>query len=400
RGYEWFGGDPGHEALTAYGLLEFADMAEVFPVDPQMVERTRAWLLGRRDGKGGYRRNARALDSFGGAPNDVTDAYITWALSGAKVPGIEPEIARVRRLVEAGDDAYVLALGANVLLDAGDPAAALALEKLGGAQSPDGAVRGAKTSITRSGGQALEIETTALAALAWLRAPAEAARLERAMEFLLGQCKGGRFASTQATILALKAVVAYDKARSRPRAAGTLELHVDGRAAAYAQFSAEHEGPIEFGPFADALTPGPHALSLVMRGGSPMPYSIHVGYHSPQPASSPACPLRLATRLSRDRAREGEAVDVAVALENASDEGLPMAVAIVGLPGGLEARADQLKELVKAGRVDFVETRGREVILYHRALAPRHKGELVLSCLAAVPGDYRGPASRAYLYYT
>ncbi len=26
-GYEWFGSDPGHDALTAYGLLEFTDMA-------------------------------------------------------------------------------------------------------------------------------------------------------------------------------------------------------------------------------------------------------------------------------------------------------------------------------------------------------------------------------------
>jgi hypothetical protein len=28
-GYEWFGSEPAHEALTAYGLLEFVDMAQV-----------------------------------------------------------------------------------------------------------------------------------------------------------------------------------------------------------------------------------------------------------------------------------------------------------------------------------------------------------------------------------
>ena len=33
RGYEWFGENPGHEALTAYGLLHFSDMAKVRPVD-------------------------------------------------------------------------------------------------------------------------------------------------------------------------------------------------------------------------------------------------------------------------------------------------------------------------------------------------------------------------------
>ena len=46
RGYEWFGGDPGHEALTAYGLLQFHDMAKVHPVDAAMIELAVAFILG------------------------------------------------------------------------------------------------------------------------------------------------------------------------------------------------------------------------------------------------------------------------------------------------------------------------------------------------------------------
>ena len=69
RGYEWFGQTaPPHEALTAYGLLEFRDMARVFPVDKDMIERTRKYLLDQRDGNGGFKRNSRAIDSFGRAP--------------------------------------------------------------------------------------------------------------------------------------------------------------------------------------------------------------------------------------------------------------------------------------------------------------------------------------------
>jgi len=89
-----------------------------------------------------------------------------------------------------------------------------------------------------------------------------------------------------------------------------------------------------------------------------------------------------------------------VELTNRTAEGLPMAAAIVGLPGGLEARAEQLKELVREGKADAFETRGREVILYWRGLAPGAKKSVVLSCVAALPGEYTGPASRAYLYYT
>jgi len=81
QGYEWFGGDPGHEALTAYGLMQFRDMQQVHEVDPAMLQRTAEWLLARRDGHGGFQRNPKALDSFGRAPADVTAAYIIWALS-------------------------------------------------------------------------------------------------------------------------------------------------------------------------------------------------------------------------------------------------------------------------------------------------------------------------------
>ena len=54
KGYEWFGEDPGHECLTAYGLLEFTDMSAVRNIDPAMLQNTRTWLLARRDGKGGF----------------------------------------------------------------------------------------------------------------------------------------------------------------------------------------------------------------------------------------------------------------------------------------------------------------------------------------------------------
>ena len=67
RGYEWFGAAPGHAALTAYGLMQFVEMGEVRNVDPAMVARTRAWLLSRRDGDGGFKPDGKALDSFGGA---------------------------------------------------------------------------------------------------------------------------------------------------------------------------------------------------------------------------------------------------------------------------------------------------------------------------------------------
>src|SRR6185436_8871301 len=152
RGYEWFGSSPGHEALTAYGLLEFRDLAKVFGgVDGGMVDRTRAWLRSRRDGKGGYQTNARALDTFGRASAEVTDGYIAYALAEAGDRDLGPEIARQRGVAAQTRDPYLMALATQVLLDTKQPEAPAAARRLAAMQAPDGSFRGADHSITRSG---------------------------------------------------------------------------------------------------------------------------------------------------------------------------------------------------------------------------------------------------------
>jgi hypothetical protein len=65
----------------------------------------------------------------------------------------------------------------------------------------------------------------------------------------------------------------------------------------------------------------------------------------------------------------------------------------------------QLKDLTRQPNdgsrptVSAWETRGRELILYWRDLAPDQKIDVPLDLICRVPGAYRGPASRAYLYY-
>src|SRR4030095_12761208 len=168
KGYEWFGADPGHEALTAYGLMQFTDMSQVRSVDKDMLGRTRAWLLSRRDGKGGFTRNTKALDSFGRAPADTTNAYIVWALIESGEKGLEREVASVKASAASTQDSYITALAANLLHASGDVAGARELmDKLVKSQDAAGNVKGATTSITRSGGESLAIETTALSVLGW-----------------------------------------------------------------------------------------------------------------------------------------------------------------------------------------------------------------------------------------
>jgi hypothetical protein len=407
KGYEWFGGDPGHEALTAYGLLEFRDMAEVYDVDEKMVARTAAWLMDRRDGKGGFKRNARALDSFGGAPENITNAYICWALTESGQDNLKTEVDYVVKLAKDSDDPYLIALAAASAANADQNAAANELlTKLAGLQKDDGHLEAKETSITRSGGQSLTSETTALAIMAWLKDKSFAANANKAVEWLNSSRQGrGGFGSTQATILALRALVEHAKANKRTTSAGQLTVLTsakvgDAQEVTKYEFAAGHADTISTDNFSAKLKPGDNALVLKLTGDNEMPYNVELVYRSEKPASDDDCPVRLATSLATDKVAAGDTVGLSATLENITDKGQPMTIAILGLPAGLEPQVQQLDKLKKAGTIDYYELRDREVVCYWRSLAPERKIDIKLDLVAEIPGRFTGPASRAYLYYT
>jgi hypothetical protein len=90
---------------------------------------------------------------------------------------------------------------------------------------------------------------------------------------------------------------------------------------------------------------------------------------------------------------------VQVEVSNENERPLGMVVAIIGLPGGLEVRYEQLQEMVTRGVIPFFEVKGREVVLYWRTLKSRERVSLSLEASAVIPGNFTGPASRVYEYY-
>jgi uncharacterized protein YfaS (alpha-2-macroglobulin family) len=406
KGYEWFGENPGHEALTAFGLMHFSDMKEVREVDAAMLERTRGWLLKQRDGQGGFERKRRALHTWI-EDRDTSNAYITWALmESSRKPSesareLSKEIGSLKEAATKSQNSYVVALTANVLALAGQGAEAKKLMgRLAEKQNKEGVVEGGTQSIVGSMGDTLQIETTALAVLAWLKDPAYAGNVERSMKYLANSCEGGRYGSTQSTVLALRAIVAYDKMRSGKKAPGAVRVYVNGQPVGSAvKFEASAQEALKLPDVSELLGTGERKLELRMEGGAEMPYSIEVTYNALVPDSSKDTKVALEVAMAKTALTEGEPTEARVLVFNRTEEKLPTAVAIFGVPGGLEVRHDQLKELVKKKTVDAYEVIGRDVVLYWRGMEPRKRIDVPLSLIAAVPGTYTGPASRAYLYY-
>jgi hypothetical protein len=407
KGYEWFGEKPGHEALSAYGLMEFKDMERVWQgVDPAMVKRTADWLLSRKDGKGGFARNEKALDSFGRADNAITNAYIVYALSEAGYTyEIKAELEKAFENAKKSNDPYQLALVANALFTMKDPRKDEILKALLAQRKEDGSFTGLTTSVTFSTGKALTVETTALAVLAILKSDSpEKKNPEIPVRYLVSARSGyGGFGNTQSTVLALKALSAFAKFSRRTAEDGHIVIYVNGKAVAGVSYTKGQSGEVVI-PEADlsgAFKEGPSKIRVVYENvANPLPYTFALTYNTFVPSSSKDCPLKLSTELSVKDVKEGNPVRMTVTLENLEkSKGQPMSLAVIGIPGGLSLVPKQLKELQDKKIVDYLEVLGSNLVIYYRQMKPGETKTILLDLKAEIPGKYEAAASSAYLYY-
>ena len=130
---------------------------------------------------------------------------------------LKDEFESLQKLSETTEDPYFLSLYCGALYNvAKEDQDVLALaEQIADRVKPNketGAVEGAKSSITNSRGQSLLLETTSLAAVNWLNLnPSKFSKeIDLSIGFIMSSIKsGGRFGSTQSTVLSLKALVRY-----------------------------------------------------------------------------------------------------------------------------------------------------------------------------------------------
>jgi hypothetical protein len=422
QGYEWFGGTaPPHEALTAYGLLQFTDMARLHPVDAAMLKRTKDYLLRARNGQGGFTRNSRAIDTFGYAPEHLTNAYIVWSITEAErkteaKSDLEKEVSALLQQSKDGpnvNDPYFLGLVANCLLNTDKRKdAETLLTKISTLQQKDGSLTGAATSITNSRGEALLIETTSLAVLAWLKSNEVAKyreNVEKACRWI-GTKRGGYggYGSTQSTILALKALIEFARTNKRPAENGSVRVLVNGAELAKKDFRTEQSGPIvlDIPDMDQHVRNGKLDVTVETDAKQAYPCTVAWECRSRKPESAVECPVKISTQLNKLEAAEGDTVRLNVRVENLKEKQNGMVTAIVGIPAGLKLPEDmkQMKLLTESAEgqqptVSYWEKRGREVVFYWRGMAEKQTVQFDLDLIADIPGTYVGAASRAYLYY-
>ncbi len=421
-GFEWFGQSPAHRTLTAYGLMEFEDMSRVIDVDPAIIERTRRWLLSCRQADGSWLPEGRVLHedpTRGGGDVERlrTTAYIAWAVFGSSEKAnrdFAAERSRTLTVLQSADvtnaDSYTLALLANALL-AIEPTSSTArncLDQLLARQrtTANGKLvwwsnAGEGSNLFHGAGRTRDIETTSLATLALLRAKQSPSVTRSALQWLITQKDArGTWHSTQATVLALKALVAatgQPLGDAQPR---RIEVSIDGQRVRDVVIPADQADVVQQLDLTPHTASGSHRIELVEPSGTGTTYQITARHHRVERQAVPlASPLSIELSFDRSSLRLDETVTATAVVHNRSDAPVPMLLLELPIPAGFAPDRSDFEQLVQANRIAKFQQTPRTMVVYLRGLEAGGRFTLTYRLTATQPVRVTSPAAVAFEYY-
>ncbi|MBN1771344.1 MAG: hypothetical protein JXB32_08795 [Deltaproteobacteria bacterium] len=414
-GFEWFGSPPAHKILTAYGLMEFTDMAQVHAVDPDILTRTAQWLAAQQDADGAWTPDPSGIreGAINNYENDKfrTTAYILWSLLESEYNG--PAVARAvgwlhGHLAEAADPySRVIAAQALVTNDPADPVAADLLETLADEAHLEGGAaswgdEGGDGGLTYSSGSSHVLETTALVVDAFFRARVYLPLAQQGLTFLVrNKDSFGNWQTTQATVYALRAMLRSAESAGDAADATIDVLHNGNPVESLRVTPADYDLFRQIDLKELVVEGGANVVELVMTGSGSLMYQTVGTYWMPWDGvpTEATGPLSIAVAYDRAHLAVDDRVTATVTLTNNTTGDLMMVIADLGVPPGFDLDTEDLDALVAAGTFRRYEPTGRQVILYFDQLVPGPPVVLSYDLIARNPMRGEAPASTAYLYY-
>jgi len=397
-GFSWFGTKPANLTLTALGVMEFSDMAAVYPVDKRVIARTRRWIETRQERDGSYPAETHW------APDDgalATTAFVTWSL--AETGDVSDSVLRGLRFLrkhrrDLAERPYALALWAAAEARAGgDPATPLAL--LDGIRKEDGdgaTYPSGLSTLFMESGRVGQVDTTALVATA--RLLAGTGRHPEGELRWLWSARDARYGwgTTQATVQALRAATIAQRGATGPLT-GRVDVRLDGGLIGTLDLDAPEVPSLTL---PSGLSPGEHTLTLSGPEELRMFTDLRMSWQGTTPAVPTAEGLVVHLTAGASRVAAGGQVEMTVGVANPSTEAVKMPTLTIPVPPGFVADRESLERLVRETAVTRFDETGDRVNLYLTELGPGGGEVLRYRLEATTPCDVTQRPAEAYAYYS
>ncbi len=411
-GFSLFGNPPAEAFLTAYGLMEFTDMAEIHPVDEALIARTAQWLLSQQRADGTWVDQAYS-EHWHVESQAPTTAYIAWALieaGYADTPEVGRAIAYIREHASEVEDGYGLALVANALAvyDPDDSATRVVIDRLYEMRVEEGDAiywQTGAASFMGATGESGSLETTALAAIALMRAKAYPDAVSGAMAYLIqGKDSWGTWQTTQATTLSLKALLLANEQTGQAEGPATVTVSLNNELTQEVVIGETNADVVHLVTFDRGFSPtGENRVQIELEGGGNLMFQVATRYYlpwdevEPVPETEELITIDVAYDRTALAVNDEVTVDVDVRL---NQEGVvKMALIDLGVPPGFNVVTEDLGQLVEKGVIARYELTGRQIIIYLEDFSPGAPLSFSYRLQARFPMRAQTPPSSAYDYY-
>lgn len=217
-GYSLYGKAPAEPVITAFGLMEFEELSEVYPVEEDVISDMIEYLFDVQNANGSFDYNLTYIGGTSSRDDLAMNAYIIWALSevAPKDKRLEKSVNYLENKMDKIEDNYTLALLANIFANVENKNLANEVLKLinQSIQSTEnGSYISSKiTDYYGTRGKYQDVQATALTSLALTKLDSNDKNNSEFVKFIVSQKDArGSWGTTQGTILALKAINSYSQ---------------------------------------------------------------------------------------------------------------------------------------------------------------------------------------------
>ena len=412
-GFDWYGRAPSNIALSAYGLLEFTDMAKVYEIDTRVIDRTQRWLLGKQGKDGAWDVPDRTVYSLRAMKGKMTvTAWVAWSMLESGFRGQEVQNALVY-LKEHADEAegnlYIQALMANVLV-CGDKDDGFTMQFLRNLEAAKTVDPKAKTvywkstgqTITNSRGVSADIETTALVTYALMKSGRHVNTVNKALAYLV-QAKNSRgtWGSTQATILSLKALLKA-AAGGEADVAADIDVLLNGKKATTVKVTPETSDVLRLVDLKDLTREGDNELEIRASGETNMMYQIVSRHYRPWKlvGGRPQKVIDIDLQYDRTDLKKDDILTADVTITYNGAQPTFMVLTELGVPPGFTLIPDAFQKMLQQKQIDKYQVTQKGIFLYFGNVDSGQSVKFSYQLQAKYPLRAKTPKSVAYEYYT
>lgn len=398
-GYSLYGNSPAEPVITAFGLMEFKELSDVYEVDENVINNMKEYLYKNQKVTGEFDYSSTYIGGSSSTDKYAMNAYIIWALSEADSSDsrLSKSINYLEDNLDKITDNYTLALIANVFANTSNKKVDEVIKTL----SKNIKVEEKYSYMTSdirdyygSYGRYQNIQATALTSIALSKLNKDSKANGELINYIINSRGAyGNWGTTQSSILALKAINDYNKKGKIKDQ--TLTVIVNGKE----QSIEVKEKALDIYELTFDDVKDENTVQIKMKDGN-INYEIVKEYYEDYASIGLDDKIDIAVSQTLNASLNvNDVLTQNIEITNMSGKNIENTIVRINIPQGASVIEDSLLEMKYEGKIEKYEYNYGTINIYLRNFARESLVNLQVRYRSLYPEKVTGGAIRVYDYY-